>query len=138
MVLKILFESYLSLNLLYRIMKLANVDPRILGALRAMREGQWSYTKRYCNPPDLISSLSHDLGYPSVWGDPSRLPPYGGPSANAAWITMGVKNRTGLGGIPCQLVHSGVGGSSCTSNALIRGAFALAEAMLIYVPVRGF
>lgn len=126
------------LNIVHRIMKLASIDPRILEALRAIRDGRWSYIDGVSYPPDILSSLSHDLGYPSVWGNPSQLPSHGGPSANAAWKTLGVKNRAGLGGVPCELVHGGVGGHSCLGNATIRGTFALAEAMLIYVPVRCF
>lgn len=116
-------------------MKLANVDTRILGALRALREGRWAYTTGLSDPVDLVSSLSRDLHYPSAWGDPAQLPSYGGPSANAVWKTLGVTNRAGLGGLPCELVHGGIGGGSCTSNAAIRGALAFAEAMLIYAPV---
>jgi hypothetical protein len=116
-------------------MSLANIDPRILGALRAIREGRWSYTCGFSSPPDLVSSLSTDLGYPAVWGDPSRIPSHGGSVADAAWKTLGVTNRGGLGGIPCELVHGGIGASSCTSNALLRGTKAFAEAMAIYTPV---
>ncbi|KIP11952.1 hypothetical protein PHLGIDRAFT_62780 [Phlebiopsis gigantea 11061_1 CR5-6] len=117
------------------IMKLANIDPRILGALRALREGRWSYISGLSDPVDLGSSLSRDLGYPSAWGDPARLPSHGGPSANATWEKLGVTNRMGLGGLPCELIHGGIAGGSCTGNAVIRGTLAFAEAMLIYVPV---
>lgn len=116
-------------------MTLANIDPRILGALRAIREGRWSYTRGLSTPPDLVSSLSRDLGYPEAWGDPARIPSLGGPTADLAWKRLGVSNRPGLGGIPCELVHGGTGGGSCVSNAFIRGVKAFAEAMLIYVPV---
>ena len=120
-----------------RIMALANIDPRILGALRAIRGGNWSYVERFSSPPDLVSSLAQDLGYPAAWGDISRVPAYGagGAATAAAWSTLGVKNRDGLGGIPCELVHGGLGGGSCTANAAIRGAQAFAEAIAIYLPV---
>ena len=117
-------------------MSLANIDPRILKALRAIREGKLSYIRGTCSPPDLVSSLSRDLGYSPSWGDFSRLPAYGGPSANAAWKTLDVKSRNGLGGLPCELVHGTVTGPSCVQNALLRGVFALLEAVAIYLPVR--
>lgn len=119
----------------YRIMSLANIDPRILGALRGIRTGDISYRTNACNPPDLLSSLSTDLGYPSAWGDISRIPAFGGVKAADAWKAIGVPTRDGLGGIPCELVHGGVTGSSCTANAVIRGAHAFVEALAIYLPV---
>ena len=116
-------------------MALANIDLRILQALRAIREGNLSYTKSYAAQSDLLPSLSIDLGLPPEWGDVTRIPAYGGPQAQALWTAIGVANRAGLGGIPCELVHGGVTGGSCIANALIRGAHAFAEAIAIYVPV---
>lgn len=116
-------------------MTLANIDPRILAALRAIRNGDLCYTKGSCTPPDLLTSFAGDLGYPREWGDVSRLPAYGGSRANVAWNVIGLSNRRGLGGIPCELVHGGVTGGSCTANVLIRGAQAFAQAILIYLPV---
>ncbi|EKM61043.1 uncharacterized protein PHACADRAFT_134164 [Phanerochaete carnosa HHB-10118-sp] len=117
------------------IMTLANIDPRILGALRAIREGRWSYVRRIAVPSDLLSSLSRDLGYPESWGSVTRLPAFGGPAANGAWKTLAVSNRPNLGGIPCELVHGGIGGGSCAASAALRSGKAFAEAMLIYLPV---
>ncbi|KZT02716.1 uncharacterized protein LAESUDRAFT_661269 [Laetiporus sulphureus 93-53] len=117
------------------IMTLANIDPRILAALRALRSGAWSYRRHQSTQPHLLSSLSHDLGYPSAWGDVKRLPAYGGATANAAWQALGVSGRQGIGGIPCELVHGGVTGGSCTMNTLIRGAQAFASAFALYLPV---
>ncbi|TCD71526.1 hypothetical protein EIP91_008907 [Steccherinum ochraceum] len=117
------------------IMSIANIDPRILAALRSIRTGAISYRTGQATPVDLLSSLSTDLGYPAAWGDVSRIPAYGGPKATAAWSSLGVTSRNGLGGIPCELVHGGVTGSSCTSNAVIRGIHAFAEAAAIYLPV---
>lgn len=117
------------------IMTLANIDGRILGALRALRSGAWSYRRHHSTQPDILSSLSRDLGYPEKWGDPALLPAYGGAEANAAWKALGVPGRHGLGGIPCELVHGGVTGGSCTANTAIRGAEAFAEAFALYLPV---
>ncbi len=116
-------------------MSIANIDPRILGALRAIREGRFSYTKNISNPPDLLSSFAQDLGYPPSWGDATLLPAKGGPAATAVWKKIGVPGRDGLGGIPCELVHGGVKGGSCTANAGIRGLNALIKAVAIYLPV---
>lgn len=116
-------------------MSVANVDPRILTALRLIHKGEWTYTKGLTSQPAVIPSLSSDLGYPAAWGDVARLPAYGGPSANAAWKTLGITNRSGIGGLPCELVHGGIGGASCTANTVIRGALAFAEAVAIYLPV---
>ncbi|KAI0361612.1 hypothetical protein OH77DRAFT_1417887 [Trametes cingulata] len=117
------------------IMTLANIDPRVLGALRAIRSGNFSYTRGISNPPDLVTSLSQDLGYPASWGDPALLPAYGGPQANETWKALGVSSRWGRGGLPCEIVHGDVTGGSCTANAAIRGAQAFAEAVAIYLPV---
>ncbi|KAI0094897.1 hypothetical protein BDY19DRAFT_50768 [Irpex rosettiformis] len=117
------------------IMSIANIDPRILGALRAIRSGGWSYIRRFSSQPDMVTSLSHDIGYPPIWGDISRIPAYGGPSAQATWEELGVKTRSGLGGLPCELVHGGVVGSSCIANAWVRGVYAFAEALALYLPV---
>jgi len=117
------------------IMSLANIDPRILGALRAIRNGNISYIKGRSYPADLISSLATDLGYPAAWGDIGRIPAYGAANSAAAWKVLGVTSRDGLGGIPCELVHGSVTGGSCTANASIRGLYAFAEALAIYLPV---
>ncbi|KAI0689611.1 hypothetical protein BC835DRAFT_1418415 [Cytidiella melzeri] len=117
------------------IMSLANIDPRILGALRAIRTGDFSYVRHFTSKPEMLTSLSRDIGYPPAWGDVSRVPAYGGPSAQAAWESLGVKSRHGLGGIPCELVHGGITGSSCISNTSVRGVYAFAEAVAIYLPV---
>lgn len=114
---------------------MANIDPRLLGALRAIRAGQFSYTKGLSQPPDLVASLARDLGYPPAWGDFSLLPARGGPQANEAWKALGVTNRNGVGGLPCELIHGAATKGGCTKNAAIRGAQAFAEAVAIYLPV---
>lgn len=115
-------------------MSLADIDPRTLLALRALRVGDYSYIKGVSKPPDLVTSFARDLGYPKSWGDPSLLPAYGGPTANNAWKAIGVTNRAGLGGLPCEIVHNGIA-SSCTANSAMRGFKAFGEALAIYIPV---
>ncbi|KAJ8489777.1 hypothetical protein ONZ51_g2748 [Trametes cubensis] len=117
------------------IMTLANIDPRVLGALRGIRNGNFSYERGISVPQDLVTSLSKDLGYPPSWGDPALLPAYGGPQANETWKALGVSSRPGRGGLPCEIVHGDVTGASCFANAAIRGAQAFAEAIAIYLPV---
>ena len=117
-------------------MTLANIDPRILAALRSLRAGTWSYRTHFSTHPELVSSLSKDLGYPAAWGDVTRLPAHGGPKATATWRELGVKGRDGIGGIPCELVHANASGGSCTKNAALRGTQAFASALALYLPVR--
>lgn len=116
------------------------MDPRLLRTLRLLRSGDWTY--RHGSPihPTILTSYANDLGYPSSWGDPVRLPAFGGPSAQNKWKVLGVNGRQGLGGIPCELVHGGVGtklslDGNCTANLGIRGVQAFFEAILLYLPV---
>ncbi|KAF8350059.1 hypothetical protein F5887DRAFT_1223544 [Amanita rubescens] len=120
---------------------LANVDGRLLQALNLLRDGKrWSYLRGSAEYPHLLTSYSQDLGFPKEWGDPSRVPPYGGQSANPVWQTLGVQTRSSVGGIPCEVVHGRVGqyfglSSSCTTNAFLRGVTAFIKAVAIYLPV---
>lgn len=118
-----------------RIMTIANIDPRILTAVRALRAGTWSYRAHHSEHRELVS-LSKDLGYPAAWGDVSRLPAYGGANATATWRELGVQGRDGIGGIPCELVHANASGGSCTKNVALRGSQAFASSLAIYLPVR--
>lgn len=84
--------------------------------------------------------MAQDLGHPASWGDPSKLPAYGGTVANAAWKQLGVTSRHGVGGLPCETLHGGLSvrwglGDGCTANASIRFALAFAEAIALYLPV---
>ncbi|EGO02771.1 hypothetical protein SERLA73DRAFT_176142 [Serpula lacrymans var. lacrymans S7.3] len=122
------------------IMSLANVDKRLLRALRVLRTGEWSYIRGSSDYGHLLTSYSKDLGHPTAWGDPHVLPAYGGSMADAVWKNLGVQGRDGIGGLPCELVHAGVAakwglGESCGMNAVVRAVYAFIEAMAIYVPV---
>ncbi|KZV78481.1 hypothetical protein EXIGLDRAFT_662412, partial [Exidia glandulosa HHB12029] len=75
------------------------------------------------------------MGLPASWGDPALLPGHSGARADVAWAQLGVRNRAGVGGLPCELVHGRSYGSSCTYNALGRTAVAFGQALLIYAPV---
>ncbi|KAL4243419.1 TMEM135 family protein [Abortiporus biennis] len=117
------------------IMSIANIDPRILSALRAIRADKWSYTQRRSDPADLVTTFSKDLGYPAAWGDPKILPPYGGEGATKVWEALGVQGRNAVGGLPCEIVHGGLAGHNCYANAGVRGLKAFGEALAIYLPV---
>ncbi|KAJ8522563.1 hypothetical protein ONZ45_g885 [Pleurotus djamor] len=119
---------------------LANLDDRLLQALRSLRSGSWSYIYGSVNEAHLLTSMSDDLGYPPSWGDPRILPARGGKFANTIWPGVGVNNRPGVGGLPCEVVHGGVPSrfgldASCTANASIRGFHAFMKALTIYIPV---
>ncbi|PAV22387.1 integral membrane [Pyrrhoderma noxium] len=119
---------------------LANVDKRLLEALRGRRNGTWTYGNETFH--ELLVPLATELGYPPAWGD-TMLVPSSGRNADKMWKALGLSDREGIGGIPCQLVHGNVGstlikggaGASCTANALIRGALGFLEAIAIYAPV---
>ena len=108
--------------------------------LRGLREGTWTYIHGSSTKRDILVHLAEELGYSPSWGDPTLLPAYGGDFANEAWKRLGVSGRSGIGGLPCELVHGGIGARfglhrSCIANAAIRAIHAFAEALVIYLPV---
>ena len=115
---------------------MANIDDRIVTALRAIRSKRWSYIRGTSPDPNPVALLSQDLGYPIKWGDPTLLPAYGGYVASATWKAFGVPRRGSVGGLPCEIVHGSVTGGSCTANVAIRGLHAFLEALALYLPVR--
>jgi hypothetical protein len=122
---------------------LANLDGRIIQVLQLIREGRWSYIRGSLSHSEVLSTFSKELGHNASWGDPSALPAYGGATANAAWKVLGVNNRSGVGGLPCELVHGTVGSElglqgSCNANSSLRAAKAFLEAIAIYLPVSPF
>ena len=119
----------------FRIGSLANIDDRILSALRLIREKRWSYIHGTSPDTNPVSLLAQDLGYPAQLGDPKLLPAHGGHVANAVWNVLGVRGRGSVGGVPCEIVHGAVTGGSCTANFTIRGVHAFLEALALYVPV---
>ncbi|KAF8168092.1 hypothetical protein B0H34DRAFT_45162 [Crassisporium funariophilum] len=119
---------------------LANLDGRLIEALRHIRAGTWSYHTGSVLHPTLLQTCATGLGHPASWGDPAVLPAYGGAAANEVWKAVGLKSRAGVGGIPCELLHGKVGSSlgvteSCTANSGLRVIKAFTEAMAIYLPV---
>lgn len=122
---------------------LANLDDRILQTLRLIREGKWVYSKLVKEASEnrtVLTTLSKDLGFSTIWGDPAALPAYGGALADRTWKRMGLTGRSGVGGMPCHIVHGKVTGinaldGSCTANAAYRGALGFLEASALYLPV---
>ncbi|KAH6917373.1 integral membrane protein [Coprinopsis sp. MPI-PUGE-AT-0042] len=119
---------------------LANVDERFLQALRHIRTGEWSYFAGSPKYSHILQTCSADLGFPAAWGNPSVLPAYGGKAASEVWKQLGVTGRSGVGGIPCDLVHGTVGQrwglqGSCQANILLRAAKAFLQSLAIYAPV---
>jgi hypothetical protein len=119
---------------------LASLDERILHVARLLRDRRWSYINGSPSHSHILQTFSRELGYDASLGDPTALPAYGGAVADAAWKSLGVKNRPGVGGLPCELVHGGVGSilaleGSCTANSSLRGLKAFAQAVAIYLPV---
>lgn len=121
---------------LYRISALADIDTRLVEALRAIRGGTFSYVKGTM-PPRLTTTMVADMGCPPAWGDPSRLPAYGNHASGTVYESLSVKGRHGLGGLPCEVVHGRVDQHSCVANSARRGGRVFLKALLIYTPVRG-
>ncbi|KAF8560354.1 hypothetical protein OG21DRAFT_1502658 [Imleria badia] len=119
---------------------LANLDKRLLEVVRSLREGTWSYIRGSSTKRDLAASLAEQLGRPPSWGDPTVIPAYGGNFADEAWKQLGVGGRCGIGGMPCELLHGGIGESiglqnDCIANAAIRAVYAFAQALVLNLPV---
>lgn len=120
------------------ISSLANVDKRLLNALRVMRSKEWVYGRSSAHS-HLLMSYAKDRGYPSSWGNPHVLPACG-TGADVVWKALGVPGRGGVGGLPCELLHSRVTtrwglDNSCLANVGVRFSLAFIEAMALYLPV---
>ena len=147
------------------ITNLATMDERLLLALRCIRTGKpltWNYQSKQMTPEGvhLLGSLAEELGHPYEWGDPTRLP---NTAAEARLLILearaknqaggaedktkgsepgfvlngaaGPRGRGEMGGMPCELVHCGVGGANCYKNALYRWIRGWRMSMAIYFPV---
>ncbi|KAF1991335.1 hypothetical protein K402DRAFT_322740 [Aulographum hederae CBS 113979] len=92
------------------IFRAADLDSRLLEALRQARYGKFFYG-RDTGIASLCGSLCKDLGLPEEWGDPARTIP-----------------------LPCQVYHMGY--KSCEVHALWRFSNAVKFASKIYVPLQ--
>lgn len=89
----------------------AQIDKRIIEALRTGRRAEWTYGKPK-GELDVLESFCKDHGYPEVWGDTSKTVP-----------------------IPCELVHMGYS-HSCEKHAIWRFAKSFAFACSTYFPLQ--
>ena len=89
----------------------AQVDPRLVLALRSLREGNFVYG-RDTGQAGILQSLCQDHDLPLAWGDPSLSVP-----------------------IPCEVVHAGVG-PSCLRHALLRFLRSWQSSFLMYFPIQ--
>jgi hypothetical protein len=104
-----------------------------------MRSKEWVYGHSSTHS-HLLTSYAKDRGYPSSWGDPQVLSACGGTDADVVWKALGVPGRGGVGGLPCELLHSAVTtrwglDNSCLTNVGVRFCLAFIEAMALYLPV---
>lgn len=134
------------------ITNLASMDERLLLALRSLRNRHphvWVYGNKKSTPAciDLLGALSESLGHPYSWGDPSLLPmnmadaqkqKRDAMASNSPYLLQdaaGLRGKGQLGGLPCEIVHCGVGGSNCYKNAIYRFLRAYKVCLGIYIPV---
>jgi hypothetical protein len=89
----------------------ANIDSRLITALRRCREGEFIYGQETGQAP-LLTSLCDELGLPQKWGDPSKTVP-----------------------IPCELYHCG-SGPSCEVHALSRFLNGFKFSLALYLPLQ--
>jgi hypothetical protein len=119
---------------------LADIDTPIIQTLQYIRAGTWSYSTGSPEHGHILHKSTQKLGFPASWSDPFVLPAYGGSVANAVWKSIGVHSRSGVGGLPCEIVHGHTGVSlglqqSCAANTGLRALKAFLEALVIYLPV---
>ena len=89
----------------------AQVDSRLIEALRRVRRGVYVYGKETGQAP-LLQSMCKDYSLPVEWGDPVKTAP-----------------------IPCELVHMGCG-PNCEKHAALRFAKAFRFACATYFPLQ--
>lgn len=88
----------------------AEVDMRLIEALRRARKGDFLYGKDTGQAP-LLQSMCADYGWPIEWGDPSKTVP-----------------------MPCEMIHTGCG-PSCEWHAISRFLRGFRFALATYLPV---
>ncbi|KAL1966107.1 hypothetical protein VTN77DRAFT_4855 [Rasamsonia byssochlamydoides] len=89
----------------------AQVDSRLIEALRRARRGEFIYGKDTGQAP-LLGSMCEDYGWPIEWGDPATTIP-----------------------IPCEMVHMGCG-PSCEWHAVSRFLRTFRFALATYLPLQ--
>lgn len=89
----------------------AQVDSRLIEALRRARRGTWVYGKD-TGQAYLLESMCQDYGWPLKWGDPAKTTP-----------------------IPCEMVHMGCG-PNCEKHAVMRFIKTFKFACATYLPLQ--
>jgi hypothetical protein len=92
------------------ISRAADIDQRLITALRRCREGEFVYGSETGQAP-LLTSLCNELGMPPEWGDPVKTVP-----------------------IPCELYHGARIG--CETHGLSRFVTSFKFAMELYLPLQ--
>ena len=90
----------------------AQVDDRLVTALRSARAGEWAYGEDCDQEAKVLQSMCRDYGWPLAWADPSLTIP-----------------------IPCEVVHMGVG-PSCHWHAVVRFMRTFRWAMITNMPLQ--
>ncbi|PWY89394.1 integral membrane protein [Aspergillus sclerotioniger CBS 115572] len=91
--------------------EVANVDGRLVEALRRARRGNFVYGKD-TGQASLLQPMCEEYDWPMEWGDPSKTIP-----------------------IPCEMVHMG-SGPSCEKHAVSRFARTFKFACATYIPLQ--
>ncbi|KAI1923988.1 hypothetical protein LOZ65_003181 [Ophidiomyces ophidiicola] len=89
----------------------AQIDPRIIEALRSARRGEWTYGQPKGSRL-VLEPMCRDYGWPVVWGDTSQTIP-----------------------IPCELVHMGRG-PNCELHAIWRFAKSFKFVLTTDLPIQ--
>ena len=89
----------------------AQIDHRLVEALQLCRNGRFVYGSPLNR--DVLQSMCIEEKWPIEWADPAVTVP-----------------------VPCEMVHMGLGGSSCTRHAALRFSKAFKFAIAMYVPIQ--
>ena len=114
---------------------LGMVEPELLVAIPVLGGEDWIYGQKSTKYPQLFDGLCARLGLPTTWGDPTIIPAFGGDTADKIWARLGVINRAGVGGLPCDLVHGWTHTSSCVLNAFARFRKSFFRCIFLYLPI---
>ena len=90
----------------------AQVDSRLIDALRAARAGKWKYGEHGGDALRPLQDMCKDYGWPIEWSNPQKTIP-----------------------LPCEMVHQGAG-QSCHWHAIVRFLHTFRFALAANLPVQ--
>lgn len=90
----------------------AQVDRRLINALRSAHQGKFTYGQNTGHQGRILQEMCSDYGWPEDWGDPEKTCP-----------------------IPCDMVHMGAG-PSCHKHAVLRFTKSFKFAMATNTPLQ--